>query len=351
MKILIIKTSALGDCLQCFSALHFLKKQEGNAKIDWVVEKPFSDVLRAHPFINDIITIDSKKWKKAPFSAQSVKEFFAFKKRLKSKAYDLIFDLQGNIKSGLITSLAKGKKKVGWTFSKAAEWPSSLFVTHRFAPNSNQSISSQYLELVQHYFSLPLAPVSSKFKLKILPQEKEWLESLISKDKGPKFMVCMGSNWENKKLSIFTWKAFLEKVDQKYAPFFFFVWGSEKEKKEAKELFKHFFKNSIVVPKMRLAVWQNMMEKMQVILCVDSSALHLASTTSRPSFSFFGPSSKSVYLPAGEQHGGIQGRCPYKKTFKKRCPKLRTCLTGSCLKDVESRLLFQAFDRWYSKIL
>ena len=53
MKILIIKTSALGDCLQCFSVLYFLRSHE----IDWVVEKPFADVLKAHPFINKVITI------------------------------------------------------------------------------------------------------------------------------------------------------------------------------------------------------------------------------------------------------------------------------------------------------
>mgnify|MGYP001158505705 CR=1 FL=1 len=332
MKILIIKTSALGDCLQCFSALHFLRAHE----IDWVVEKPFADLLAAHPFINKVITIETKKWKKKPFSLESLKEFSAFRSCLRGKQYDLIFDLQGNIKSGLITALSKGKKKVGWTFFKAAEWPSSLFVTHRFAPSTNQSVSSQYLEMVQHFFPEHPSQVSSKISLTISLEEREFLETSLSKVRGVRFMICMGSNWKNKQLTLSTWKAFLDRVDQKYTSFFFFVWGSEAEKEEAKIIQKYFSRNSVLLPKMSVPLWQNMMGKMDLIFSVDSAALHLAATTSTPTFSFFGPSSKKAYLPTGPQHGGVQGQCPYKKTFQKRCPRLRTCLTAGCLKDIES---------------
>ena len=344
MKILIIKTSALGDCLQCFSVLYFLRSHE----IDWVVEKPFADVLNAHPFINKVITIKTKKWRQKPFSLQSMKEFSLFSSSLRKKRYDLIFDLQGNIKSGLITALSKGKKKVGWTFSKAAEWPSSLFVTHRFAPSTNQSVSSQYLEMVQHFFPEYPSQVSSKISLAISSQERALLETSLSKVRGVKFMICMGSNWKNKQLTLSTWKAFLNRVDQKYASFFFLVCGSEDEKAEAKIIQKYFFRNSVVLPKMSVPLWQNMMGKMDMIFYVDSAALHLAATTSTPTFSFFGPSSKKAYLPTGPQHGGVQGQCSYKKTFQKRCPRLRTCLTAGCLKDMESETLFKAFSDFYS---
>lgn len=144
-------------------------------------------------------------------------------------------------------------------------------------------------------------------------------------------MVCPGSRWENKKLSLSTW---IECLKQEKGSTFYFVWGSEKEREEGAALQREFPAASILLPKMSLPVWQRLMSKMDLIYTVDSSALHLAATTNTPTYSFFGPSSAAIYRPPGKRHRSIQGLCPYKKTFTKRCPALRTCKTGACLKKI-----------------
>jgi heptosyltransferase I len=67
-SILIVKTSAIGDVIQTFPVLEYLRRKFPEAKIDWVVEEGIAPLLYAHPQIGEVITIRSKVWRKAPLS-------------------------------------------------------------------------------------------------------------------------------------------------------------------------------------------------------------------------------------------------------------------------------------------
>jgi heptosyltransferase-1 len=73
MKILLIKTSSLGDIIHAFPTLSFLRQKFPDAKIDWVVEKPFAELVKAHPFVNDVLTVDTKGWRKNLISKETWK--------------------------------------------------------------------------------------------------------------------------------------------------------------------------------------------------------------------------------------------------------------------------------------
>ena len=347
MHILILKTSSLGDIIQVFPAVTALKKHFPDALIDWVAEKPFCELLEAHPLLNRVIPIEGRKWKKEKWkSRQEIKRAIQM---LRFSKYDLLFDFQGNIKSGLITLFTRAFKKVGYTFTSAPEWPNSLCLSHRYLISSDLPMQTHYFSLVQKHFKLSEELLEYNLQFKISAEEECWIDKQLKGKSSPSFMVCMGSQWENKKLSLQTWTAFLKKIHKEVSPFLFFVWGSEKEKQEAETLHEHFSSVSQVLPRMRLPVGQRLMERMDYILATDSGALHLAATTSTSTFSVFGPSHAKVYQPMGERHHAFQGECPYGRIFEKRCPILRTCKTGACLKDAPSEKIAEQFLLSYSK--
>ncbi len=330
MRILIVKTSSLGDIIQSLPVVTFLLKKFPQAQLDWVVEKPFKELLESHPNIHQVIPVEVRTWKKNFIKQrQAIKHAIA---TLRKNHYDLLIDLQGNIKSAIITKLAQAKEKVGTTFSSAPEWPNALFLTHRYSLNKKEPIALQYLSLVQSHFKVKPDTVEMDLSLEVSSADETWIASLLKEEK--KVMVCPGSYWENKKLSLPTWIELLKKEQAKNPSHFYFVWGSEKEKQEGAALHSQFPNSSTLLPKLSLPVWQRLMSKMDLIYTVDSSALHLAATTQTPTFSFFGPSSAAIYQPPGKNHRSVQTSCPYGKTFIKRCPALRTCKTGACLKDL-----------------
>ncbi len=328
-KILIVKCSSLGDILQAFVVIEYLSDRLPHATIDWLVEKNYEELVRSHPKIDEIIGITLKG------AAAHLLSFFRQIILLRKKKYDWIFDLQGNSKSSFFTLLARGGKKIGFGKKTVREWP-NIFATHiRFDPDPRKNMRQQYLEIVQKFLQDPHPYRLHGHLLTVTrPEERKYCEALLQQEDSFRVMVAPSSRWENKKLSHGFWRSFLEKIALEKDPFFYFIWGSEKEKREVAEL-SALFSKSMVVEKLSLPAVQTVMSKMDLLLAVDSCMLHLAATLPHiATFSLFGPTQSEVFNPEGKQHAAFQGKCVFGHTFLKSCSHLRTCSTGSCLKRV-----------------
>ncbi len=337
-RILIVKTSSLGDIIQSFSVLDDLKRRFPNVMIDWAVEAVFSQIVAAHPLVRKPISLDIK----------GRKNLFSALKQLRREKYDLVFDLQGNCKSGLITLLSRGKVKVGYALQSVREWPNILATNVRFNISKDQNIRSFYLELVEKYFCSP-ALETEGVRFHISDEERKLVSKIISQlCTGVKVMVCPHSKWSNKQLKINTLIALLQKIEREYEASFLLIWGERNEKDLCERLAANVAKASIV-DRLSIPVWQNLMSEVDLVMAVDSSALHLCATTKTPSFSIFGPTTLEIFKPIGQRHFAVQGSCPYGETFVKQCPFLRSCATGACMKDLKAEELFE--DLLKSKLL
>lgn len=353
-SILIVKTSAIGDVVQAFGVLEYLRARFPQAKIDWVVEKGSSSLLLAHPLLDKVKILDSKRWRKSPFAKTERQAMQAFTENLQSTTYDVVFDLQGNTKSGLIDFFCKAKHKVGFGKNFVAEKPNLLFTNHKIDIKPSQSVYQNYLQLVQSYFEDTALFYPKGVRLNISGTEEQRLKSVLFLEvlKTPlKFMVALGSNWENKRIAENTAESFLSAILQNYTASFVVVYANETEKRKAENLVNAFPSRCVAIGEMSLPFWQALMFEMDCVISMDSAALHLAATTATPTFSLFGPSSAQAYKPEGNRHYAIQGCCPYGKTFCKRCPILRTCKTGACIKSFNAKHLYEQFNLWYGNLL
>ncbi|MGZ3633566.1 MAG: lipopolysaccharide heptosyltransferase I [Parachlamydiaceae bacterium] len=343
MKILIVKASALGDIIHAFPVVDYIRAIYPNATIHWAVERSFSALVKAHPEIQKAVLIDTKKWRKGVFSSTIRKEIYQFIRELRQESYDVIFDLQGNTKSGLITGLAKGKKKVGFAWKTVSEWPNLLFTNQKMVIRQEGSARQDYLEIVQSYFSQPCSPATTHISLKLTPEEEQQFTAIKKTlPLQPTVMVCHGSNWKNKQLTQEALVDFLKLLQGHLNCHYVFAWGTSQEHQEASELQQHFA-DSTVLDKVSLPVLQHLMNKMQLVVAMDSLPLHLAATTQTPTFSIFGASLAARYAPTGPQHLTYQGTCPYGRTFSTRCPTLRSCKTGACIRSLSGQTIFESY--------
>lgn len=327
MKILIIKTSALGDVVHVFPAVKGLKEHFPESAIDWVVEKSAAPLVLAHPLIRKTHTIETKKWRKSPFSYYN--EIKRVLGELRATEYDLIFDFQGNVKSGIIMGLAKGKVKVGFGREAVSEFPNLFFSNHKVNPPPGLNIRQDYLSLVEGYLGKKITP--STTLLNLTPEEQASLEKLIAEKRSKNILVSPGSKWSNKKLPLATLAHRLQEIEAKY----WIIQSSPEEKKEAETLKQHL-SDACVMEAISLPLLQHWMRQMDLVISMDSLPLHLAGEAGVSTYSFFGPSLAEKYRPLGPNHQSIQGRCPYNFKFAKRCPRLRSCPTGACIKELSS---------------
>lgn len=344
MNILIVKTSSLGDIIHAFPVLNFLKNKFPNATIDFVVEKPFAELVLNHPYVGHVIQVNTREWRKGFSNAiQGIKKLRA---DIRQKKYDVCFDLQCNMKSGFIVSQVKAQDKVGFGFKTAIEWPNCLFNRIRFNPPRDCNVRDENLHIVKEYYQSKDCELAPDVKLTISPSEKEIIENILINPaicNKPKVLVCPGSIWINKQITPDAMVGFLKKLQEHLHCSFIFAWGSLKEKEYVEGLQNIFSSNGMILDKLSLPSLQNLMSEVQLVIAMDSLPLHLAGTTGVATFSFFGPSNASKYMPLGDTHKAYQGTCPYGRTITRRCPIIRTCKTGACLRTVTSDQLFQSY--------
>lgn len=324
MRFLIVKTSSLGDIVQSFEFLEYLKQKYPDSIVDWVVEKRWCEIIKSHPLVDRIIEIQTPP-KNFSVSKQSMKQ-------LRLYSYDVAFDIQGNSKSGIVLFFSRAKEKVG--FKKVTEWMNLLFTSKKISIPDGMDIRQDYLHVLKKYFEDDSTQLYTNFSLlNITEEEKIFIDSTLNfaKDK-KKIIVAPGSRWNNKCLDRGHLLAFLRSFNE--PTLFIFTHGSEDELRDCNYLNEHLKNQSIILERCSLPCLQNLMSRVDLVISVDSLPLHLAATTKVKTLSFFGPSSSQKYAPNGPNHISFQGSCPYAVSFTKRCPKLRTCETGDCIKNL-----------------
>ena len=124
MRILLVKTSSLGDVVHNLPVITDLKARMPDATVDWVVEEAFADIPRLHPAVRNVIPVALRRWRKALFTSSTWREMRAFRRDLRAQTYDVVLDTQGLIKSGLITTqarMAPGGQRCGYSREVARE--------------------------------------------------------------------------------------------------------------------------------------------------------------------------------------------------------------------------------------
>ena len=118
-ELLIIKPSSLGDIVQGLQVATSLKAQREGLRISWVVREMFAPIVRACEAVDRVYVFER---------GAGAKGFLKLMRELRATRFDYVFDMQGLLRTGLMTSRAKARHKVGR--SDAREW-SGVFYDER----------------------------------------------------------------------------------------------------------------------------------------------------------------------------------------------------------------------------
>jgi heptosyltransferase-1 len=330
MKVLIVKTSSLGDILHCFEAITYLKSIHPTCEIDWVVENEGKEVVALLPYVNKILVWNRDKKKDTFF--YSLKKIYYLIRLIRLEKYDYVLDLQGNSKSGLFTLFSKGTKKVGFDYDSLPEKLNYLATNTKIVVDKKLNKRLFYLTFVQKVFSqktieipLDLGVIFSKTSL---PRNLDKI--LIKEEK--KVMICPFSKMKNKEMDF----DYISQIIQKNEKIHFFILcGNHYEAKKAEKIKKSFSNQVEILQNLSIKTLLCFMNHMDSILASDSFCLHLASLTKAKTYAFFGPTAASIFEPIKKEHVSFQGKCPYLEQFSHKCSKIKTCKSKACMKDFD----------------
>lgn len=109
-RVLLVKTSSLGDVVHNFPAVSDLRAAVPNVTIDWVTEEALAPLARLHRGVTRVIPAAVRRWRSSFWRAGTRRELRAFIDMLRADRYDAVIDTQGLLKSALITRVARGKR-------------------------------------------------------------------------------------------------------------------------------------------------------------------------------------------------------------------------------------------------
>jgi heptosyltransferase I len=280
-RILLIKTSSLGDVVHNLPVVNDILSHFPDAHIDWVVEEGFADIPRLHPNVNQIFTVAMRRWRKALFKCNTWQELKQVKQQIASQPYDFIIDTQGLIKSAVISSFASGPKH-GYDKDSIREPFASHFYTqtHAISYLLHAVIRNRTLAAL----SLGYQPPSNAPDYGIVAGGPV-PEALVALLEQPYMMALHGTSRDSKLWPEKDWIA-LGKTMSSKGLHMVLPWASFSEKSRAQNIAAQV-EHAIVLPKLSISALAPILAKAKVAVGVDTGLSHLATALNIPTIAIY----------------------------------------------------------------
>lgn len=282
LKLLIVKTSSLGDVIHNLPIINDILKHRSDIEIDWVVESSFADIPRMHPAIRRVIPVAIRRWRKALFVKQTWLEIKAAKQQLLQQNYDIILDTQGLIKSGLITYLSHGHKH-GYDRSSARESLASCFYDATHQVSRAQHAVARNRTLAALTFGYPIPENLPDYGIKAAVLKNSATDGTIISS--PYIIGLHGTSRNSKLWPTERWIALgNELAKQKLS--LALPWASEAELQRAQAI-ANTVNSAIVLPKLSIHQLASVISQAQAAIGVDTGLSHLATALGIPTIAIY----------------------------------------------------------------
>ncbi|SNT13891.1 heptosyltransferase-1 [Noviherbaspirillum humi] len=288
MKILIVRVSSLGDVVHNMPMVTDILRHHPGARIDWVVEEAYVNLVRLHPGVGDIIPIALRRWRKSLLSAGTREELHAFRRRLREREYDFVFDTQGLFKTAAVMRMARlapGGRRVGLanaTEGSGYEAISRIFHTMS-VPVGRRTHAVQRAREVAAAALGYRADSPADFGLQPPPvKDPAWLPTQ------PYAAFFHATARAAKRWDPAHWVRIAELLNQRGMSVLL-PWGSEAERRDAEQLAAGM-RNATVLPKLPMMEAVLLAQRASLAVGVDTGLTHIAAAYNRPTVEIYGDS-------------------------------------------------------------
>lgn len=310
-RICLIKPSALGDVVQTLPLLPVLNECYPDATITWVISKSFAGLLEGHPLIDELLIFDRRgTWG----------SWWQLLRQLRAKKFDLVFDLQGLLRTGIMTWATKAPVRVGLeTAREGSHWATNCTI-----PGTSRSVPAHARNWrVAEVLGFGLFPreVTLGWESSVF----EWYrEQFSGRGTRPVLAISPGAQWVTKRWPVEKYAAVAERAILELGMSICVV-GSPAEIELAASL-EAAIRTSIPDAPVRNLAGKTSLKQLAAVLGLadmtlsnDSGPLHLAAELGTPSVGVFLCTDPDRSGPPGEQHVMVSTEVECRASYKKQC--------------------------------
>jgi heptosyltransferase I len=344
-RICLIKPSALGDIVQTLPLLPVLKSRFPDAQISWVINREFQDLIAGHPDLTEIIPFDRRGgWR----------DWMRLLGDLHSRRFDLVFDLQGLMRSAVMTTATCATFRVGLQTAREG----ASLVTNWTIPNTGRDVPAHARSWrIAEILGLGDAPKVTKIVTS--SEDQQWAKAILDQLPRPVIAVQPGAQWETKRWPIEKFAELLERATLQWRGSAVIL-GSRSERPEAERL-QQMLEERLSrrdVPPSTIGgsvvanlAGQTTLKQLAALLSAvdfavsnDSGPMHLAAGLGTPTLGLFTCTSAIQSGPPGNQHELVSTSVACAASYRKTCPH-RGPAHLACLQELDVERVWQALLR------
>lgn len=284
MRVLLIKTSSLGDVIHTLPALTDAMNALPGIQFDWVVEEGFAEIPTWHPAVANVIPVAIRRWRKNLWQTVKNGEWRRFKQRLRDTRYDLVIDAQGLLKSAWLTRYVKAPV-AGLDKTSAREPMAARFYDRPYAVARSQHAVERLRQLFAQALGYQVPAGLGDYGL-------DRSRLLTATNDAPFVLFLHGTTWDTKHWPELYWRQLAERMIGQGLEVRL-PWGNPAEKARAERI-ADGLDNAVVLPKLNLAGVARVLASAQGCVAVDTGLGHLAAALDVPTLSLFGPTNPGL---------------------------------------------------------
>jgi lipopolysaccharide heptosyltransferase I len=290
VKILIIKPSSLGDIIHTLPTVARIRRRYPDARIAWLINTGFASLLKKCPVIDELIPFDRQRYG----SLGGLPAFADFLATLQGRQFDIVVDLQGLFRTGLLAYATLAPRRIGLSDSREG---ARLF-HNEIVPVPRCHAVDRYL-LAARQLDCPPGPI--EFPLGLAPGKKEgWIA------------VNPSARWRTKLWGDANFAALIRQLPRDRV-----VLTGAANERDAIEKIAQGCRN--LAGQTDLLELASLYRQCAVVITNDSGPMHLAAAVGTPVIAIFGPTDPALTGPYGDRHTVLRAAIPCSPCFKDHC--------------------------------
>ncbi len=303
MKILIIKSSSMGDIIHALPVAHDIRRALPEAEIHWVAEESFREIPTLAPAVSKVHVTAFRRWRKAILSASVRAEMADVKAALAAEKYDVVLDIQGLMRSAMVARWC-GVRSTGYTWGTAREPIASLAYAYKLNLPESLGAVKRYRMAAAAALGYEIDAENPVFGLEASS------EPSVSVD-GPFAAFAVNTSRDEKLWPEDNWVVLGKRLKRAGMRSVLF-WGNETERERVKRLCARI-PGAVEAPRTGLAQTAATLARAKCVIGVDTGLAHLGAALGRPSVGLFVSTSIDMLHLVGDgavtSLGGV-GQCP-----------------------------------------
>jgi heptosyltransferase-1 len=280
VRVLIVKTSSMGDIVHSLPMVSDIARAFPHARVDWVVEEPFADIPQMHPAVTRVFPIALRRWRRRLWAPDCWRELLAARRALREQRYHTVIDCQGLLKSALVAASARGPV-AGLAGARVREPLAAAFYQRRIvvAPGLHAVDRNRRLGAGALGYALD-APESFGLRERVAQ-----MGAAPPFDAAGKVLLLSNASRASKRWPDERWIAVEDQLARRGLESWL-AWGCERERADCERRAARM-RAARVLPRSSLAQLAALASRAALVIGIDTGLTHLAAAVGAPTVGIF----------------------------------------------------------------